>query len=99
MVSRGGVAALAAVMLGALVAQPASMQAVDCAPPAAGAPMLVTGDRLDPRFKSPYIDVDEMRTAPVPHLPVLRATSQREGDAETPFARVQNLGRARVVVK
>ena len=29
----------------------------------------------------------------------LRAASQRNGDRETPFARVQNLGRARVVVK
>ena len=33
------------------------------------------------------------------YFPVLRATSQREGDPKTPFARVQNLGRARVVVK
>lgn len=65
--TRGCLAALAVVMLGALVAQPASMQTVDCAPSAAGAPMLVTGDCVDPRFKSPYIDVDEMRTAPVPH--------------------------------
>jgi hypothetical protein len=30
---------------------------------------------------------------------VLRATSQREGDAKTPYARIQNLGRVRVVVK
>ena len=30
---------------------------------------------------------------------VLRAASQREGDARTPYARIQNLGRARVVVK
>ena len=85
--TRSGVAALAAVMLGALVTQTASMQtastetrstqpastqpastvASDCAPPAPGAPMLVTADCLDPRFKAPYIDVDEMRTAPVPH--------------------------------
>ena len=36
---------------------------------------------------------------PGTYFPVLRATSQREGDAETPFGRVQNLGRARVVVK
>ena len=33
------------------------------------------------------------------YFPVLRATSQREGDPKTSFARVQNLGRARVVVK
>jgi hypothetical protein len=29
----------------------------------------------------------------------LRAASQRDGDDHTPFARVQNLGRARVVVR
>jgi hypothetical protein len=33
------------------------------------------------------------------YFPVLRVTSQREGDLKTPFARVQNLGRVRVVVK
>jgi hypothetical protein len=33
------------------------------------------------------------------YFPVLRATSQREGDPKAPFARVQNLGRVRVVVK
>lgn len=31
--------------------------------------------------------------------PQVRVASQREGDSETPFARVENLGRARVVVK
>jgi hypothetical protein len=36
---------------------------------------------------------------PGTYFPALRATSQREGDAATPFARVQNLGRVRVVVK
>ena len=35
---------------------------------------------------------------PGTYFPVLRATSQREGDARTPFARIQNLGRVRVVV-
>ncbi|HKV05793.1 MAG TPA: hypothetical protein VJO53_11905 [Candidatus Acidoferrales bacterium] len=32
------------------------------------------------------------------YFPALRATSQRQGDATTPYARVQNLGRVRVVV-
>ena len=36
---------------------------------------------------------------PGAYFPVLRVTSQREGDLKTPFARVQNLGRVRVVVK
>ena len=35
---------------------------------------------------------------PGAYFPVLRATSQPEGDLKTPFARVQNLGRVRVVV-
>jgi hypothetical protein len=38
-------------------------------------------------------------TAPGTYFPVLRATSQREGDAETPWARVQNIDRVRVVVR
>ena len=33
------------------------------------------------------------------YFPTLRVTSQREGDAKTPFARIQNLDRVRVVVK
>ena len=36
---------------------------------------------------------------PGTYFPALRATSQREGDPKTQFGRIQNLGRARVVVK
>ena len=36
---------------------------------------------------------------PGTYFPVLRVTSQREGDPKTPYARIQNLGRVRVVVK
>lgn len=38
-------------------------------------------------------------TKPGTYFPTLRATSQRGGDAKTPFARIQNLDRVRVVVK
>ena len=38
-----------------------------CSAPAPGAPMLVTADCVDPRFNKPYVDIDEQRTAPVPH--------------------------------
>jgi hypothetical protein len=38
-------------------------------------------------------------TRPGVYFAAIRATSQRQGDAETPYARVQNLGRVRVVVK
>ena len=37
-------------------------------------------------------------TKPGTYFPVLRAASQRQGDAKTPYARVQNLARVRVVV-
>jgi PKD domain len=37
-------------------------------------------------------------TTPGTYFPALRATAQREGNTSTPFARVQNLGRVRVVV-
>ena len=36
--------------------------------------------------------------APGTYFPALRATSQRQGNATTRFARAQNLGRVRVVV-
>ena len=35
---------------------------------------------------------------PGTYFPVLRATSQREGDPSTPYGRIQNIARARVVV-
>lgn len=36
---------------------------------------------------------------PGTYFPALRGISQRQGDAATPFGRIQNLGRVRVVVK
>jgi hypothetical protein len=36
---------------------------------------------------------------PGTYFPALRATSQRQGDCTTPYARIHNLGRARVVVQ
>ncbi len=36
---------------------------------------------------------------PGTYFPALRATSQRQGDAQTPHARLKNLGRVRVVVR
>jgi hypothetical protein len=35
---------------------------------------------------------------PGTYFPIIRATSQRDGDAQTPYARIQNIARARVVV-
>jgi hypothetical protein len=39
-----------------------------CSSLASGEPMHVTADCIDPRFNDPYVDIDEQRTAPVPHL-------------------------------
>jgi hypothetical protein len=36
---------------------------------------------------------------PGTYFPVLRATSQRHGDMKTPYGRIQNIGRVRVVVR
>ena len=70
-------AALVAVMVGAIATQIASTQTastqtasattLECAPPVGGGAMIVTPDCVDPRFKDAFIDVDEMRTTPVPH--------------------------------
>jgi hypothetical protein len=38
-------------------------------------------------------------TKPGTYFPTLRAVSQRQGDVQTPYARIQNLGRVRVVVE
>ncbi|WP_372799135.1 hypothetical protein [Litorivivens sp.] len=38
-------------------------------------------------------------TEPGTHFAVLRVASQREGDSETPFARIYNLARVRIVVR
>ncbi|MGA5454738.1 PKD domain-containing protein [Streptomyces umbrinus] len=38
-------------------------------------------------------------TTPGTYFPALRAVAQRDGDADTPFAQIPNLGRMRVVVR
>lgn len=44
------------------------------------------------------VSVTHTYTTPGTYFPSLRASSQREGDKSTPFTKVQNLGRVRVVV-
>jgi len=61
-----GVTVAFAVLTPALPSSTVSAQRA-CRSPAAGVPMLVTAECLDPRFNAPFVDVDEMRTAPVPH--------------------------------
>ena len=45
----------------------AAAAAPTCAPPTAGAPTFITDGCVDPRFNQPFVDIDEMRTTPVPH--------------------------------
>ena len=60
------------------------------------------GDFTPASFGAPnpvvVIQADFTYTTPGTYFPALRATSQRDGDPNTPFAKVQNLGRVRVVV-
>ncbi len=57
----------------------------------------VVADALEPRERI-ELSATHAYTRPGTYFPVLRATSQRQGDANTAYGRVQNLARARVVV-
>jgi hypothetical protein len=91
------------------VGQPVTFSATIEAPPNAGKVVAVewnfegAGSYVPAQFGDIRSVVNVKTThsysKPGTYFPVLRATSQREGDRETPFGRVQNLGRARVVVK
>jgi hypothetical protein len=45
------------------------------------------------------LSVTHSYSKPGTYFAVLRATSQRQGDAKTPYARIQNIARVRIVVK
>jgi len=45
------------------------------------------------------VEAEHVFDTPGTYFPALRGVSQRQGDRDTPYARVQNLGRVRVVVK
>lgn len=59
---------------------------------------VVEGD-LDGSMARLGVSASYAFTAPGTYFPALRVTSQRQGDVTTPFARVQNLARVRVVVR
>ena len=96
---------------GVAVGQPVTLTAAIEMPPPAGHIVAAEWD-LDGSGSYP-VKADPQRTQtanlsaelvhsfdkPGTYFVTLRAASQREGDGQTPFARVQNLGRARVVVK
>lgn len=45
------------------------------------------------------LELNHRYAAPGTYFPVVRVTSQREGNAATPYGRIQNIARARVVVE
>ena len=62
-------------------------------------PVVQQFDDTDSAFARTTVGATYAFSEPGTYFPALRATSQRQGDARTPFARVQNLGRVRVVVR
>ncbi len=58
----------------------------------------IDGDIVDNGDDGVSVTLNHSFREPGTHFVTLRVASQREGDADTPYARVQNLDRARVVV-
>ncbi len=92
------------------VGQPVTFTARIEAPPDAGKITLAEWDFMGvgdypvtEKISKPWPDVDLEKTytfsKPGTYFPVLRATSQREGNPDTPFTRIQNIDRVRIVVK
>jgi len=59
--------AAGAVAVGASSMLARAASAVDCVAPAPGQPTFVDDTCTDIRWNNPQIDIDEMRTTPVPH--------------------------------
>jgi hypothetical protein len=90
------------------VGQPVTLSAVAEVPPHAGAIVAAEWDfdgsgsypehsQIKPEPKV-TIGTAHTFTAPGTYYPVVRVTSHRQGNAQTPYARVRNLARVRVVV-
>ena len=58
-----------------------------------------TSSKVPRGAESVTVAIDHSFQKPGIYFPVLRGTSQRTGDLQTPYARIQNLGRVRVVVR
>ncbi|QFG21401.1 PKD domain-containing protein [Actinomadura sp. WMMB 499] len=54
---------------------------------------------IDGRGLVRQVEAEHAYTEPGTYFAVLRVTAQRDGDAETPYGRVQNLARVRIVVR
>ena len=52
----------------------------------------------DPTSETVHVAATHAFSQPGTYFPALRVAAQREGNASTPFARSQNLGRVRVMV-
>lgn len=90
--------------------QPVHLSGTIAVPPGAGT---VVGAEWDVEGKGAYastptipsarttvtVDIEHVFTKAGTYFPALRGTSQRQGDGKTPYARVQNLARIRVVVR
>lgn len=59
----------------------------------------VSSDWLDGSATSAELTISHTFTAPGTYFPAVRVTSHRSGDLRTKHARIQNLGRVRVVVQ
>ena len=55
--------------------------------------------RLDSPQALVHLSATHAFSKPGTYFAVLRATSQRQGDVKTPYGRIQNIARVRVVVK
>ena len=91
------------------VGEPVSFTAVIETPEGAGQVVAVEWDfegqgtnqareRLDAPQARASLSASHAYSKPGTYYPVLRASSHREGDRDTPYALVQNIGRARVEV-
>lgn len=54
---------------------------------------------IEDQHASATVKATHSFAAPGTHFPALRVYSQRDGDKETPFARIRNLGRVPVIVE
>jgi hypothetical protein len=89
--------------------KPVSLTAAITMPPGTGPVVAVDWDfegtgeyatpgKLAAKAPNARVTATHTYTKPGTYFAAIRATGQRQGDAETPFARVQNIGRVRVVV-
>ena len=64
-----------------------------------GAGDYTVAERIDTPQPSVRISATNAFSKPGTYFSVLRATSQRHGDGLTPYGRIQNIARVRVVVR